>query len=211
MSLVRFVGDIHGDFGQYSCLVENADASVQIGDYGLGFNKGVDSEMKSWGGKNPQHKFIRGNHDNPQVAKTFPNYISDGSYYPQNQIMYIGGAWSIDYARRTEGRDWWFDEECSSQDFRSFYKTYTTFKPRTMVTHDAPLEIPELTGLLDPAYGGQVETRTGLYLQYMFNAHKPETWIFGHWHKSLDYTYKGTRFICLGINESLDWELEDHE
>jgi hypothetical protein len=58
-----------------------------------------------------------GNHDNPYMCKQdMVGYISDGTV--EGDVMYIGGAWSIDnpvappgWYRRTAGFDWWFDEE----------------------------------------------------------------------------------------------------
>ena len=58
------------------------------------------------------HKFIRGNHDDPQACREHPYWIKDGLI--ENDIMYIGGAWSIDREYRTEGVSWWRDEELSS-------------------------------------------------------------------------------------------------
>ena len=34
-------------------------------------------------------------------------------------------------------------------------------------------------------------------LQELFNAHEPELWLFGHWHKSVTIQYGRTKFVCL--------------
>ena len=44
--------------------------------------------------------------------------------------MYIGGAWSIDHAMRTEGLDWWRDEELAVMEFDRIAKIYEETKPR---------------------------------------------------------------------------------
>lgn len=56
----RLVGDIHGQFTTYKSLLIGAEKSVQVGDYGLGFNSIKDREMFLWGKDNPQHSVIKG-------------------------------------------------------------------------------------------------------------------------------------------------------
>jgi len=208
----RFIGDIHGDFHYYKqVLLSGVESSVQVGDYGLGFNKSVDAEMLKWADENRQHKFIRGNHDNKTVCQTFPNYIPDGYFDHQNKILYIGGAWSIDYWARKEGINYWADEECSTQTLSQIILNAVDFKPRIIVSHDAPDSIPTELQLHNPAFGGPVRTRTGAYLEFLFSRWKPELWIFGHWHKSSRKEIGGTKFICLGINEFVDINLDTLE
>lgn len=207
---VRLIGDIHGNFSYYKTLLD-CEASVQVGDYGLGFRRQADEEMLDWAGDNLQHKFIRGNHDNKAVCKTFPNYIHDGFYDHQNSIMYIGGEWSIDYASRREGVSWWPDEENSHNDFDNFHKLYTSVKPRIVISHGAPLTIPKAGCILNPQFGPEMWTRTNLRLYKMWQDHAPKLWIFGHWHKSMDKHLDGTRFICLDVNEYIDVNLDTLE
>jgi len=209
--IVRFVGDIHGDFGWYQRIIEDAETSVQVGDYGVGFDTFTDDRMEAWGKENLQHRFIRGNHDDKMTALRMENFIPDGSYDHQNNLMYVGGAWSIDYAFREEGKNWWHDEECSTAEFSLYKDLYTRFKPRIMVTHDCPMQIIEKANLLNPAFGGKVNTRTGFRLGQMFHLHKPKLWIFGHWHKPVDMVIGDTRFICLDIGQSVDINLDTLE
>lgn len=211
MSKVRLIGDIHGAFGYYRHLVDGAEASVQVGDYGLGFNSEIDEDQFAWSKLHPQHKFIRGNHDSKLACQAFDNYLFDGGVDHQNKIMYIGGAWSIDYFLRREGRSYWTDEENSQDDFDRFEKTYKAFSPRVMITHDAPHGVPEKLGLLNPDFGGSITTRTGFRLARLLHIHKPELWVFGHWHKSADQMIDGTRFVCLNINEVRDLDLNTLE
>ena len=100
----RLIGDIHGAFTNYKYFTlgigrqlkknEYYDRSIQVGDYGFGFRDLWDTNVKNWQAQHPQHRFIRGNHDNPAICKTAPGYIPDG--YIEGHTMYIGGAWSID-------------------------------------------------------------------------------------------------------------------
>ena len=70
--MLRLIGDIHGLHTSYRTLLQDWDGpSVQIGDYGLGFSgcEEVDDYVLGWQSRNPQHRFIRGNHDNPATCK----------------------------------------------------------------------------------------------------------------------------------------------
>ncbi len=211
MSKVRLIGDIHGAWQYYrDYLIDPDMPSVQVGDFGYGFNSSKDELMLKWQEENPQQLFIRGNHDDIGQCLLSKSYIPDGFWDKQNDIMYVGGAWSIDYGFRVEDVDWWADEECSTSTFKHIYENYKQVKPRIMITHDAPLNIPCWTGLL-PKEAFQMTTRTGLWLQRMLNAHKPDLWVFGHWHQSMDQTTEGTRFVCLNINETRDLDLNTME
>jgi hypothetical protein len=43
-------------------------------------------------------------------------------------------------------------------------------------------------------------------LEELFNIHKPELWVFGHYHVSRTVEEQGTRFVCLNELETLDVE-----
>lgn len=210
MRKVGFIGDIHGDWDKYKLLVDQVETSVQVGDFGYGFDHKADEEMLEWQKEHPQHLFIRGNHDNPAQCLKSQTYIHDGFTDHQNGIMYVGGAWSIDYATRVENINWWHEEECSTDTFKRTFDLYKDFKPRIMVTHDAPFYIPKWTGILSDK-DFHMLTRTGVWLQRMYNVHQPDLWLFGHWHKSVDQTIEGTRFVCLNICETRDLDLDTLE
>ena len=68
-----FIGDVHGCFNPYKKVTESADSSLQLGDMGNGFrtrmNKGGVTRSPEL---NHNHKFIRGNHDDPSVCRSHP-------------------------------------------------------------------------------------------------------------------------------------------
>lgn len=193
---IRFVGDVHGKIPQYLDVIKDAEHSIQVGDMGIGF---VDVPVLP---KN--HRWIRGNHDNPALAKEHPNYLDDGTIY--NGMMCIGGAWSIDRQYRTEGLDWWADEELSYQRLFELIKFACDYRPKVMVTHDCPSSmIPVLFPNAIP-----IQTRTQNALDVILNEVKPELWVFGHWHRSIDFCNKAmydTRFVCLNELEYKDIEV----
>lgn len=220
MTLTRIVGDIHGNFNEYTFYTLGVgrtrhmgdpvppEHSIQVGDFGIGFYTPYWHDMaRDWMTNNPGHRFIRGNHDDPAMCKTMPGHIPDG--HVEGDVMYVGGAWSIDHAMRTEGKDWWRDEELSIMEFDRIAKIYEATKPRVMVTHDCPTSIAwDMFVSRGTKYGiTQTKTRTGEYLQWMWEMHQPEMWFFGHWHETCDLTLHGTKFQCLGEMDYVDVEL----
>jgi hypothetical protein len=207
MTKTLIIGDAHGKWQNYIDLVGQSGVSrtVQIGDFGVGFgggNSANEARLTQWMTENPTNRFIRGNHDGPEACRNMPGYIDDGMV--ENDVMFIGGAWSIDGpgcpwdAHRLPGHDWWYDEECSDSAFDTCQDIYAATKPRVMITHDCPSTVSKRmffdTGIL----GGDIyKTRTGEALQRMLDIHRPELWIFGHWHNSTQLDMDGTKFVCL--------------
>mgnify|MGYP000889024525 CR=1 FL=1 len=198
MSNVRFIGDIHCNYNEYLDVAKRSiEPTVQVGDFGMGFYSYKDAKMNEWLQENPKHRFIRGNHDNLNTCLTSPGFIKDGLI--ENNIMYVGGAWSIDRAHRVEGQSWWADEELSSRELYDTHNVYNVTQPEIMVTHDCPLSVSEeLFIKRGKAIGKDViPTRTGQAFEAMFSVHQPKIWIFGHWHHNRIEAINGTIFICL--------------
>jgi predicted phosphodiesterase len=204
MSKTRYIGDVHGYVRELQLVLNNlpqeVTSVVQVGDMGVGFEKSkywhtnLDDMMVR---KNA--KFIRGNHDSPNECKKMKSWIPDSTVI--NDVMYMGGAWSIDHHWRTMGIDMWEDEELSYADLNIAINMFELAQPRVMVTHDCPAEIAlELFIKTGNSLGGknQFKTRTASALQAMFEVHQPDLHIFGHWHTDVDKVVNGTRFICLG-------------
>lgn len=201
---MRFIGDIHGKLFSYMPIISGASESVQVGDFGVGFlpEYGLCDTLHADG----QHKFIRGNHDDPELCKQRPGYIPDGTYDEKRDILYVGGAWSIDWKYRTPGYSWWPEEELSTTELVKMHELFVHHGPRVMVTHDCPTSVAFeffLKGTSKP----QFKTRTAEAFEGMIQRYQPEVWIFGHWHEDVDRVINGTRFICLGINSYIDLEV----
>lgn len=215
---IRFIGDVHGYWNQYRDIIyrdatnKNIENSIQVGDLGMGFSSYSEWAPDSAAAfdkkfKNGNHRFIRGNHDNPSEVKKCSKWIPDGTIETTdlgNKIMYVGGAWSIDWAYRTMGVDIWEDEELSLQELNDLVNLYDQEKPDIMITHTAPIGIP--AGPMGFRILGN-GARTELALQEMLEIHRPKFWIFGHWHKNFDKIIDGTRFICLNELNYIDLEI----
>lgn len=214
-----YIGDCHGKTPQFTWMLKHGmkpeyrnKQYFQLGDMGLGF-RGVHLEHLD------QLQFIRGNHDDPAICKVHPCYAGEYGYIPEEELFFLGGAWSIDAKWRTEGISWWRDEEQSIEELNKAHQLYLEVKPRIVATHEAPTvaALTMLNNLMIPlskddsatsvvkgeeysyykAKLGCVNTRTSQALQQMFEAHKPEHWVFGHYHVEKDFEVEGTQFHCL--------------
>lgn len=213
----RLIGDVHGKYGPYKkILKESPHPTIQVGDLGVGFFKWPHGEpavnppydLMVEGG----HRFIRGNHDNPAVCSRHTQWIKDGTV--EGDVMFIGGALSIDSMYRVEGFSWWPKEELSIEELNQLVDKYLEVKPRVMITHECPEEVSEAllqTIPLIPNGGTKSSpdfaSRTRQAFQSMWSAHSPEIWVFGHWHVPFDHTLRGTRFKCLPELETFDLEI----
>lgn len=213
MTVTRIIGDIHGKWYDYQTVTETVENSIQVGDFGIGFSGDYWHDcVNDFHSENRGHRFIRGNHDSPQKCKNdMLGYIDDGTV--ENDVMYVGGAWSIDRQWRVEGQDWWRDEELSYEEFDRTISLYDVVRPSVMITHDCPSSVSyELFIKTGKALSGkQFETRTAQALQAMFEIHQPKFWFFGHWHRTKQMTVNGTHFHCLGECDFVDFDLDKKE
>lgn len=209
---IRLIGDVHGKFNRYKAIIKDGPPSIQVGDMGVGFRRTFDGINGNKGEytNNPPYdlmlanaaRFIRGNHDNPSVCDRHSQCIQDGSI--ESGVMFIGGAQSVDRQFRTEGYDWWPDEELSIEELGDLIDVYVGAKPRVMITHDCPEEVAEAMEAHSGRRKLDLQSRTRQALQSMWSAHSPELWVYGHWHYSFDHVLRGTRFVCLAELEYRD-------
>jgi predicted phosphodiesterase len=199
------IGDVHGLFYEYRELLKQHKPkySLQLGDMGVGFPQSNELILNDIPG---DHKWIRGNHDNPSVARAHPNYVGDygilkGSFINgfYDKLFYIGGAWSIDWQHRTEGISIWHDEQLSQEELSDVVNLYNEEKPEVVCSHDCP------TFILNYLHPGRViPTRTSQAMDVMFLSRKPSYWVFAHHHLSWRKKIDGCTFICLNELECLD-------
>jgi hypothetical protein len=213
---MRFIGDVQGQYERYKKIIAGAPRSIQVGDLGVGCrplkrdDTGEYSEPPLDAMVRGEHRFIRGNHDNPATCRTHPQWIADGHF--ENGVMFLGGALS---PLRVDGYGWWPDEELSAAELKRLCVLYRERKPRVMVTHDCPDEVASVLLARIPFLGTEkreIPSRTRYALQEMWSAHAPEVWIFGHYNLSFDQVLyggrqAGTRFIGLADLEYREIDL----
>ena len=184
------------------------DCSLQLGDMGIGFSNDLDYKYSLEGKSYPpildkNHKWIRGNHDDPEMSRNHPNNIGDYGYDEHTGIFYVGGGFSIDFRGRQEYYEkkgivtWWEDEEISLKEFEKALELYKKVKPNIVVSHECP-SIIKKDALSNDAKLFLI-SRTENFLQNMFEIHQPNYWIFGHHHKRVEKKIKKTQFV--GLNE----------
>ena len=220
MVKTRLIGDIHGEWDLYHQTAIDAinfggcERTIQVGDFGVGFSGPYWHDRADefhWDGT---HRFIRGNHDDPARCKKMAGWIPDGRV--ENDVMFVGGAYSIDWMLRTEGTSWWADEELSMEELYRLIEVYEAVKPRVMITHDAPLDVTKemfiQSGLAVFGRNAKlINTKTGTALNTMLAIHQPEFHFFGHWHHTMAYKYGRCTFVCLGIHDHIDVDLENSD
>jgi len=206
---VLIIGDVHGKVDSYVNLlegyIENSESfsdefySVQIGDFGFREHYTKRNELfqeKSF--PKEKHFFFGGNHDDYHELPSF--HLGDFGTLPFNEnVFFIRGAHSIDKNARIKGRDWFSEEQLGFKESMKCLKKYKRKKPEIVLSHDAPSSVVEC--MFPSKDLENVHTRN--FLQELFEFHKPEVWIFGHWHENKEKEIEGTRFICLD-------ELETH-
>lgn len=181
------IGDIHGKYKEYQQILANClGSSLQVGDFGIGFKEPCVFPTR--------HKFIRGNHDNPNLCYNIPNYLGDYGFNKHAGIFYVSGGFSIDVNQRTIGVDWWEGEQLSIRELEKAIQLYEKVKPDIVVTHECPESIVRKI----MPYSPLIKTRTNQALQAMLEAHKPKSWFFGHHHKTWSEKIEGCLFMCLG-------------
>lgn len=198
-----FVGDVHRHWGVFDLLLQRFQDKtvIQVGDLGLDYP--INNPPAATLMMPANTYFIRGNHDNQTVAKQYANYLGDYGckVIDGHKVFWVSGAWSIDQAKRTEGVNWWRDEELSMDTLADATELYAQEKPDVVVTHDCPTTVSE--ELLNRYHipgtyvKPKIKTRTDQALQSMFEIHQPKHWIFGHFHTDWIANVNGTTFNCL--------------
>lgn len=198
-------GDLHGKFNllpHLRKLNKDADEIIIAGDMGVGFPGPDTSNLLKYGNQitaQPRIRFIRGNHDSPEACRQFTEggvtWIPDG--HVEDGILFIGGAWSIDYGFRTPGINWWFDEELNEEEWAKIFRNLEGKWDdiHTVITHDAPTRVVHMVLGADKTI---FKTRTSMNLDMLLNRlTNVRLWVFGHYHEYRDFRKGNTRFVCL--------------
>jgi predicted phosphodiesterase len=219
MKRVLIIGDTHGKMGGYfdrldEFVESNSNYlgdlySLQIGDFGFEDNY---RQRENWFEKSAKydsknHVFFGGNHDEYPIPEWTNGlgHFGEVPFIPNS--FFVRGAKSVDEEARTAGHDWWPEEQLNWMQSKNALEKYIDVEPKYMFSHDAPQEAAEkMFFWKDPD-----ETNTSKLLQEMFEAHKPDLWIFGHWHISTKTQIENTTFRCLDELETMILEFENHE
>lgn len=198
---VTFIGDCHGKYPYYFKICDKYEYTYQVGDMAFDYRPLMVIDPS-------KHKFHPGNHDNYDTWEKSPHSID--SYGNKNfglvelngvRFFFIRGGHSIDRKYRTQGRDYWSNEELNYTQMDECYNEYLKIKPDIVVSHEVPTPICHLIGnpgiLIEFGYDGLWTSNTAKFLESLRYIHQPKLWIHGHFHKQYQMTYEGTKFVGL--------------
>lgn len=113
------------------------------------------------------------------------------------EAFYVRGAWSIDgSSRRKYGWGWYAREQLAQEECEAALKLYEKKKPIFVITHAAPISVMSNLRLY-LSDGQSIASATNRLLQFMFEAHQPQLWIFAHFHQYWQGCIGSTEFVCL--------------
>lgn len=112
---------------------------------------------------------------------------------PELELFCIRGAYSTNFKSLKLGVDLFENEEIHFSKWDDILKLFSETRPKIVITHEAPHICRDIF------YNISRYSLTSHMLQELLEAHRPDLWVFGHHHKSIDKTIPGyrTRFICL--------------
>lgn len=193
---ITIIGDVHGKIKEYEKITQQFEYTVQIGDFG--FHKEHKWHINNIDGN--KHKILFGNHD--YYPYLYKEYSLGDYHYDENDIFYIRGANSIDKKYRTEGLDWFRNEELNTIQSNEIIDVYSIVKPKYVVSHECPYGY-----MVENINSNYIRTSTSMLLNELLDIHKPKTWVYGHYHKSMLKIYKDIEFIGLDELETVTIEI----
>ena len=197
-SHLRLIGDVHGHKDNYRKLCRKALYTIQLGDHAFDYLhlNGLDPNY---------HQILGGNHDNYDLITAWPHYLGDYGLHQIpgfGDVFFVRGAFSIDRHLRTEGVNWWQDEEMSIRQGYRAIDLYKSIRPSFVISHTCPTDAISFV----TKSGHLIPSRTSQLLNQMFAIHQPPIWVFAHFHTSLRFQINGTEFVCLNELECLDFD-----
>jgi predicted phosphodiesterase len=195
---MKIIGDVHGKAADYLKIIEKSEYSVQVGDFGLRWDVLIKNNVDP-----ARHKIIGGNHDNYSSAPSYPHYLGDFGSCNLGGVnfFFIRGERSVDAHLRTEGKDWWREEELDIPAGYHAIEAYENYRPEIVISHGCPLSVVPFF------ITNQMKTqpsRTAQLLDAMLGINRPKMWIFGHHHNTESFTDNGTLFRCLNELETME-------
>lgn len=215
--MIYITGDTHGNQDNWKEQVEPVlspgDIILVCGDFGVGFWNGrLGSEEAFYDFLNEQEYyvlFIDGNHENFDKLNSYPVetwrggkvhkirrniiHLMRGEVYcvEENTIFVMGGGYSIDKYRRTEGVSWWQDEMPSEEEYNNARMNLERVGNHVdyIITHTAPSEtvyyLSTLRSLGIKNDVVQEQPLTSFFDEIQRNA-AYKHWFFGHFHVDME-------------------------
>lgn len=192
-------GDFHGSFkkvNQFLNKKNEISTIFQCGDFGF-WPRERDDNISSLKNKDVKIYWCDGNHEDHESLKKIENneiipnvfYMKRGSVLTLEDgrnVLFIGGAYSIDKLMRTPGRDWFPEELITQKDIYDL----PDINIDIVISHTGPREfkVLEKEHYKDPSRDG---------LSHVLKKYKPKLWYFGHMHLFKQGFVDGCKWTCL--------------
>jgi len=204
---ILVVGDVHNNFTGLNKLISRRkpDLIIQCGDMGVwpALNKSGDTQSLSQIKLQTAEKllFCDGNHEDHWYLRDRVSdelepgiiYMPRGSVYtlPDGRnIMFFGGADSIDKQCRRVGIDWFPEEVITQKDLYNLPDVNVDI----LITHTCPIEIIKEVKM---EYPEKRPEPSNYALSEVWKYYKPDLWYFGHWHYYTEGKLLETKWYAL--------------
>ncbi len=197
-------GKIEGDFWDRTIRARKRKKWDQFGI------KAADTKIYWCDGNHEDHWDLKEERNYMKApCQVMPNvyYMKRGSVLslPDGRnVLFIGGADSVDKNQRKLGFDWFPEEVITQSDVYDL----PNIKIDIVISHTCPLEFhqPILTAKV-PYWGWQekIKDPSAHALSYILNRYKPDLWYFGHFHIYKTGVHFNTKWVCLNESSESNW------
>lgn len=225
--LICFIGDQHKDFTNLKKLIKHTeykyspDLYIQVGDFGLlyDYSDFLNLTNEIFKKINKKLIFIDGNHDDHHYLQSLKEEFTDirsniqyakrGAILSINNknILFVGGAFSIDRGLRELNYDYFEEEVLSLNEYEEILNKLKDKKIEIMVSHDTPSFFSHLNrnGVYKTMEDWEISTKHRNYLQNIFIASGAKINIHGHYHKRFEYDllYDGKEYKEVSLDANI--------
>ena len=207
--MLYITGDTHGNYPDFVRRMENAgagrgDTALICVDFGFIWPDEESREGLEKLKKLPYTvAWIDGNHEDFDTLYEYPtedwcggkvHRISDNIVHLMRGECFIiegrsffcmGGAYSVDKARRCEHYSWWRQEQPDNEEYTHARKTLERlgYKVDYVLTHTVPESFIHRLGLIPDRHDAQL---TG-YFEWLYRELDFRQWFAGHFHEDRDF------------------------
>lgn len=214
---IIIAGDVHGDWRRFNVFLnkKKPEMVLQAGDFGY-WPREEGYELNRLKNFDTKIHWCDGNHeDHWSLKQLTTNEVSPHVFYqPRGSILtlpdgrnvlFFGGATSIDKDVRTLGRDWFPEEVPSYADFETLDKINVEID--IVISHTCPkeFEIEIHPWLIHSLARERINDSTRSLLSCIRERFRPSLWYFGHWHVAMAGHYEGCRWRALGMCPETNW------
>lgn len=216
--MILVVGDVHGDWASLNTLINRRQPEMilQCGDFGYWpGDRRYDPALKLKPRATRIH-WIDGNHEDLKslqalvasgsriISNNMPNVI----YQPRGSILelpdgrnvlFAGGAFSVDNYARLPGKDWFPDYEVLTEEELELFPDPSLVKIDIVISHTAPQEF-NVKGLPYeqwPVWWDRSPDPSEKVLSLVLKRYQPTQWFLGHFHRFQKGEFRGCKWTAL--------------